>query len=94
MNKIIIFFVLITLIAGCSFNKNSKFWTSSQNIQEENNQNYKEIFSEEESLRQELNKDLSVMSPAINLKFGWLILGEVREIPVIVHPLLKRSFKQ
>ena len=60
MNKIIIFFALITLIAGCSFNKNSKFWTSSQNIQEENNQNYKEIFSEEESLRQELNKDLSI----------------------------------
>ena len=60
MNKIIIFFVLITLIAGCSFNKNSKFWTSSQNIPEENNQNYKEIFSEEESLSQELNKNLSI----------------------------------
>ena len=60
MNKIIIFFVLITLIAGCSFNKNSKFWTSSQNIQEENIQDYKEIFSEEESLSQELNKDLSI----------------------------------
>jgi outer membrane protein assembly factor BamB len=60
VNKIIIFFVLITLIAGCSFNKNSKFWTSSQNIQEENNQDYKEIFSEEKSLSQELNKDLTI----------------------------------
>ena len=60
MSKILIFFVLITLITGCSFNKNSKFWTSSQNIQEENNQNYKEIFSEEESLSQELNKDLLI----------------------------------
>tara|TARA_Y100001970_G_C14252537_1_gene872872 strand:+ start:1158 stop:2462 length:1305 start_codon:yes stop_codon:yes gene_type:complete len=60
VSKILIFFVLITLITGCSFNKNSKFWTSSQNIQEENNQNYKEIFSEEESLSQELNKDLLI----------------------------------
>jgi len=60
VNKIIIFFILISLIAGCSFNKNSKFWTSSQNIQEENNQDYKEIFSEEESLSQELNKDLAI----------------------------------
>ena len=60
MNKLILFFVLIIFITGCSFNKNSKFWTSSQNIQEENNQNYKKIFSEEESLSQELNKDLSI----------------------------------
>ena len=60
MNKVILFFVLIIFITGCSFNKNSKFWTSSQNIQEENNQNYKKIFSEEVSLSQELNKDLSI----------------------------------
>ena len=60
MNKLILFFVLIIFITGCSFNKNSKFWTSSQNIQEENNQNYKKIFSEEVSLSQELNKDLSI----------------------------------
>ena len=60
MNKIIIFFISIIFINGCSFNKNSKFWTQSQNIQEENNPNYKEIFVEQDALSQELNTNLSI----------------------------------
>ena len=60
MNKIILFFIFAFSITGCSFNKNSKFWTVSQNISEENNPNYKKIFVEEEALSQELNADLII----------------------------------
>ena len=47
MNKVIIFFISFIFIAGCSLNKNSKFWTKSENIPEEKNENYKKIFVEE-----------------------------------------------
>ena len=60
MNRIISFFILVFLIAGCSFNKNSKFWSKSQNIPTENNPNYKEIFSEESALGNELNSNLRI----------------------------------
>jgi outer membrane protein assembly factor BamB len=60
VNKIIIFFIFSIFVAGCSLNKNSKFWTASQNIPEENNLNYKEVLVEEEALGQELNSDLII----------------------------------
>ena len=60
MNKIILFFIVTTFLAGCSFNKNSKFWTKSQNILEENILHYKEIFVEEEALENELNSNLRI----------------------------------
>ncbi len=60
MNKIIIFFICFLVIAGCSFNKNSKFWTASQNIPVENKPDYKEIFVEEEALEKELNANVSI----------------------------------
>ena len=60
MNKIILLFIVTTFLAGCSFNKNSKFWTKSQNILEENILNYKEIFVEEEALENELNSNLRI----------------------------------
>ena len=60
MNKIIVFFIYIIFINGCSFNKNSKFWSASQNIQKENNLEYKEILIEEEALGKELNISLSI----------------------------------
>ena len=60
MNKIILFFIFIIFVSGCSFNKNSKFWTASKNIIEENNQNYKKVFAEEEALSQELNSSLII----------------------------------
>mgnify|MGYP005997539073 CR=1 FL=1 len=50
MNKIIIFFIFSFFVAGCSLNKNSKFWTTSENITEENNLNYKEVLVEDEAL--------------------------------------------
>ncbi len=60
MNKIIIFFISIIFITGCSFNKSSKFWTETKKIQEENNQNYKEILVDEDALAQELNSNISI----------------------------------
>ena len=60
MNKIIIFFISIIFITGCSFNKNSKFWSASENIPEEKNLNYKEVFFEEDAVSQELNANMSV----------------------------------
>ena len=60
MNKIIIFLICIFFTASCSFNKSSKFWTASQNIPEENNPNYQEIFVEEEALNKELNANVPI----------------------------------
>ncbi len=60
MNNIILIIVCTIFIAGCSLNKNSKFWTASKNIPEEKNQNYKEILIEEDVLVKELNPDLSI----------------------------------
>ncbi len=60
MNKIILFFIFTIFISGCSFNKNSKFWTKSQNILEEKNTKYKQIFSEKKILSQEFNTNLVI----------------------------------
>ena len=60
MNKIIIFFIFSFFVAGCSLNKNSKFWTTSENITEENNLNYKEVLVEDKALNKELNPDLLI----------------------------------
>tara|TARA_Y100000992_G_scaffold301746_1_gene273467 strand:- start:486 stop:1787 length:1302 start_codon:yes stop_codon:yes gene_type:complete len=59
VNKLIFYFILIS-IAGCSFNENSKFWTESQVINEENNPNYEEILIQEEALDQELNVNITL----------------------------------
>ena len=59
MNRIVIFIVYTALITGCSFNKNSKFWTETKNILQEKS-NYKEIFVEEEALGKELNANVSI----------------------------------
>ena len=60
MNKILFFLIFIFFTAGCSFNKNSKFWTDSKNILEENNIDYKEIFVEERALEKELNSNVLI----------------------------------
>ena len=60
MNKTLNFFICIILFAGCSFNQNSKFWTASKNITEENNQIDKKIFFEEETLTKELNANITI----------------------------------
>ena len=45
MNKLLYFFIFIFLTSGCSFNKNSKFWSPSQNIPKEDNQSAKKVFN-------------------------------------------------
>ena len=60
MNKLIIFFIFIIFINGCSLNKNSKFWTKSKDISRENEINFKEISSKEETLDKELNVNVSI----------------------------------
>jgi len=60
VNKIIYFGFILILIAGCSLQKNSKFWTATQDISKESNPNYKGIFIKEEALAKELNSNLSI----------------------------------
>ena len=60
MNKVILFIIFIILVSGCSLQKNSKFWSASQDIVEEKNANYKEILVEEEALSSELNPSLKI----------------------------------
>ena len=60
MSKVILFFTFVIFVTGCSFNKNSKFWTASQDIAKENNSVYKKIFVGEEALGKELNQDLTI----------------------------------
>tara|TARA_Y100000816_G_scaffold94928_1_gene65910 strand:- start:399 stop:1703 length:1305 start_codon:yes stop_codon:yes gene_type:complete len=60
VNKIIVFFICILFVNGCSLNKNSKFWTISENISEENNSNFKKIFVEDEAFDKEFNANVSI----------------------------------
>ena len=60
MNKIIFFFVSIIFLTNCSLNKNSKFWTSTQNISKENIPKFKEILVEEKALEKEFNSNLKI----------------------------------
>ena len=60
MNKITYFIIFFLITTSCSFNQNSKFWSSSQNIPEEKSLNYKKIFATEKTLAQELNPDLII----------------------------------
>ena len=63
MNKIIFLFVLIFL-TGCSLNKNSKFWSTSETLnQETNNTNTsksKEIFKKSSGYEKEFNQNLKI----------------------------------
>tara|TARA_B100000073_G_scaffold337985_1_gene334597 strand:+ start:1108 stop:2412 length:1305 start_codon:yes stop_codon:yes gene_type:complete len=60
VNKILIFLIYVIIITGCSFNNNSKFWTATQNIPEEENKNYQEIFVKEKALEKELNANVKI----------------------------------
>ena len=60
MNKIFFYLILIFFISGCSLNKNSKFWTSSQNIQKEKEKNYEKIFFKDKALERELNTNITI----------------------------------
>jgi len=57
VNKIVFLFIFSILYSGCSFNSNSKFWTKSENIEEEN---YKKIFTENKVSNQEFNSNIKI----------------------------------
>ena len=59
MNKLIYIFLIILLSHSCSFNKNSKFWTSSKNLEEEK-PDVKKVLKKDKILSQEFNKDLKI----------------------------------
>ena len=60
MNKILYFFIFLFFITSCSFNKNSKFWTSEEKVVSEKFDIYKEIFPTEEALKKEFNSNLRI----------------------------------
>ena len=61
MIKILYLFLFLILISGCSFNKNSKFWTNTEIVKNNNEKIiYKEIFPEEEALKKEFNSSLRI----------------------------------
>jgi len=60
VNKNFFYLILIIFISGCSLNKNSKFWTSSENIQKEKKKNYEKIFFKDKALERELNTNITI----------------------------------
>jgi len=71
VNKLTNLFLIIILIYGCSFNRNSKFWSNSETVLNENNTNYEEVFPSEDALKKEFNSDLIIKltSPTVNTTF-------------------------
>ena len=59
MIKLLFIFAIFSLCIGCSFNKNSKFWTS-EKIKFEKSEEYKEIFPKGGSIDKELNSGLTI----------------------------------
>ena len=60
MSKILYFFLILTILSGCSLNKNSKFWTNTKVVSSDNEKNYEEIFPTEEALKKEFNANLNI----------------------------------
>jgi len=59
--KILFLFLFLFLFSGCSFNKNSKFWTNTEIVKNKKEKtNYQEIFPEEEALKKEFNSSLRI----------------------------------
>ena len=59
MNKSIFLSLILIFFSSCSFNKNSKFWTSSKVLEEEK-LNIKKVLSKDLVLKQELNRNLKI----------------------------------
>jgi outer membrane protein assembly factor BamB len=63
VNRIYYFLLIIIFLSGCSFNKNSKFWSTSEKINKEVNldqKNLEEIFIKEKVLDKEFNQNLQI----------------------------------
>ena len=64
MSKIFQLLLIIILFSGCSFNKNSKFWTS-ETVKEIEEQKFEKIFDDPKASINELNTNIN-----LNLKFN------------------------
>ena len=73
MNKTIYLFLFFLLLANCSLNKNSKFWTSSEKINEEKIEKFKEIFSKEKAL-----SNRSIIADARNPNIKEIINSKIK----------------
>ena len=60
MSKILYLFLILILFSACSLNKNSKFWTNSKTIDNENDSIYEELFPAEKTLKEEFNSNLKI----------------------------------
>ena len=59
MSNIFQLLLIIIFFSGCSFNKNSKFWTS-ETIKEIEEQKFEKIFDDPKALSQELNMNINL----------------------------------
>jgi outer membrane protein assembly factor BamB len=59
VSKIFQLLLIIIFFSGCSFNKNSKFWTS-ETIKEIEEQKFEKIFDDPKALSQELNTNINL----------------------------------
>ena len=60
MNNSIFLIIICFIVVGCSFNKNSKFWTNSKEVQNETRNEYEEVFPTENTLKKEFNSKLKI----------------------------------
>ena len=60
INKIFCIFLFLLLLASCSFNKNSSFWTKTKTIKKEKTLNITEIFEEKKVYEKEINQNLRI----------------------------------
>ena len=68
MSKVFLFCIIPLLLIGCSFNKNSKFWTSQSDLQVEKKENFKKILIKDEALDKELNVNIKLNLDLKNTK--------------------------
>ena len=61
MIRIFFLFTLFIFIFSCSLNKNSKFWTSSKNINIDNNEFTEKIIIKESAINKEFNSNIRVI---------------------------------
>ena len=61
MIRIFFLFTLFIFIFSCSLNKNSKFWTSSKNINIDNNEFTEKIIVKESAINKEFNSNIRVI---------------------------------
>ena len=58
MNKVVYLFIIFFFISGCSFNKNSKFWTATKKIQLE--RNFEEVLKDNQIINKQFNPNIKV----------------------------------